>query len=208
MDRLDIAWRLRIIAQGSADFLNPFRQSGFRHDNVRPYRCQEIVFGDQLPRPARQMEQYLKGFSRQPYDPFPPPQLAILGLESIRTKRKVLFYRHFVTSSRGREMSEFWQDFSPSHTVRCHRHMAVRLKVQQTTRRTIMARSLMDPPSLSIHRAFVVHLRDDADVVRRRISGRVEHVVSGQGAHFASLDELLQFIAQRLPSEQNKEHRS
>ena len=32
----------------------------------------------------------------------------------------------------------------------------------------------------------------------RQMSGRVEHVVSGQSAHFASLEELLAFIARVL----------
>lgn len=70
-----------------------------------------------------------------------------------------------------------------------------------------MAQSSTEQAPLSIHRAFVVHVRNDADVTQRQLSGRVEHVVSGQGAHFASLDELLQFIAQRLPSSQKKERK-
>jgi hypothetical protein len=51
---------------------------------------------------------------------------------------------------------------------------------------------------LSVHRAFVVHFRENHDVGRRQIAGRVEHVVSGQSAHFASLEELLAFIERVL----------
>jgi hypothetical protein len=51
---------------------------------------------------------------------------------------------------------------------------------------------------LSVHYAFVVHFRVNSEVARGRLAGRVEHVVSGQGTHFASLEELLAFIAQVL----------
>jgi hypothetical protein len=51
---------------------------------------------------------------------------------------------------------------------------------------------------LSVHHAFVVHLRTNSNIARRRVAGRVEHVVSGQGTHFQSLDELLAFMAHML----------
>jgi len=47
---------------------------------------------------------------------------------------------------------------------------------------------------LSVHWAFVVHFRLSTNIARGRIEGRVEHVVSGQSAHFNSLEELLAFI--------------
>lgn len=56
---------------------------------------------------------------------------------------------------------------------------------------------------LSIHRAFVVHFRTDADVVQGQIAGRVEHVLSGQSTHFASLEGLLAFVAQMVSSTRN-----
>ena len=37
---------------------------------------------------------------------------------------------------------------------------------------------------LSVHWAFVVHLRTNTDIPRGHIAGRVEHVVSGQSMHF------------------------
>ena len=53
---------------------------------------------------------------------------------------------------------------------------------------------------LSAHWAFVVHFRTDTDITQGRITGRVEHVVSGQSTHFDSLEELLAFVARVLAS--------
>ena len=49
--------------------------------------------------------------------------------------------------------------------------------------------------SISIHRAFVIHLQADTDVGRGLLAGRVEHPVSGQVSRFHSLHELLAFMA-------------
>jgi hypothetical protein len=54
------------------------------------------------------------------------------------------------------------------------------------------------PAPLSVHYAFVVHFRVNSDVAQGRVAGRIEHVISGQAAHFASLEELLAFIARVL----------
>ena len=51
---------------------------------------------------------------------------------------------------------------------------------------------------LSVHCTFVVHFRMSTDIAQGRIEGRVEHVVSGRATHFASLEELLAFIARVL----------
>jgi hypothetical protein len=48
---------------------------------------------------------------------------------------------------------------------------------------------------LSVHRAFVVHLGAGGGPGRRRFSGRVEHLSSGESAHFSSLKGLLAFFA-------------
>jgi len=53
-------------------------------------------------------------------------------------------------------------------------------------------------PSLPRHRAFVVQFHTEADLAAGRYTGRVEHVVSGQAAHFHSLAQLLAFIARVL----------
>ena len=42
---------------------------------------------------------------------------------------------------------------------------------------------------------FVVQLRAGSDVSQRQLSGRVEHVVSGESEPFASLEALLAFMA-------------
>ena len=47
-------------------------------------------------------------------------------------------------------------------------------------------------------RAFVVQLHATAVVAQEQLSGRVEHVLSGQAAHFQTLDELLAFMARVL----------
>ena len=51
---------------------------------------------------------------------------------------------------------------------------------------------------LSVHCTFVVHFRMSTDIAQGRIEGRVEHVVSGRATHFASLEELLAFMARIL----------
>lgn len=43
--------------------------------------------------------------------------------------------------------------------------------------------------------AFVVQLHSDAEVELRRISGRIEHLMSGDSAPFASLEAMLAFMA-------------
>ena len=49
-----------------------------------------------------------------------------------------------------------------------------------------------------VHRAFVVQLHATAVVAQGQLTGRVEHVLSGQAAHFHTVDELLAFIARVL----------
>jgi hypothetical protein len=46
-----------------------------------------------------------------------------------------------------------------------------------------------DPPGhLSVHRAFVVQLDTCTDITGGYLTGRVEHVVSGQATQFHSLE--------------------
>jgi hypothetical protein len=44
----------------------------------------------------------------------------------------------------------------------------------------------------------VVQFGAETEVGQQRFVGRVEHVVSGQAAHFTTLEELLTFMAQVL----------
>ena len=52
--------------------------------------------------------------------------------------------------------------------------------------------------TLSAHCAFVVHLGTGGGPGRRRFSGRVEHLSSGESMHFSSLKGLLAFFAAAL----------
>ena len=56
---------------------------------------------------------------------------------------------------------------------------------------------------LPVQRAFVVQLHATAAVAHGQLTGRVEHVLSGQAAHFHSMDELLAFIARVLVAVEN-----
>ena len=56
--------------------------------------------------------------------------------------------------------------------------------------------AVSEPGSLSIHRSFVLRLYPGADAVQ--ISGRLEHVVSGETREFRSVSDLLQSIGQLL----------
>ena len=49
--------------------------------------------------------------------------------------------------------------------------------------------------TLSAHRAFVVHFGTRGGPGRRRFSGRVEHLSSGESMRFSSLKGLLAFFA-------------
>lgn len=57
-----------------------------------------------------------------------------------------------------------------------------------------MSRSPEQGSTLSVHRAFVVHLAAAGGPRRRRLTGRVEHLSSGEVAWFSSLKELLGFF--------------
>lgn len=51
---------------------------------------------------------------------------------------------------------------------------------------------------LSPERAFVIHLDSSSDLSAQRPSGRVEHVQSGESAHFRSLADLFAFFGRYL----------
>ena len=48
---------------------------------------------------------------------------------------------------------------------------------------------------LPVTRAFVMQLTPDTALVAGRFQGRVEHIETGQAHRFASLDDLMAFIA-------------
>jgi hypothetical protein len=51
---------------------------------------------------------------------------------------------------------------------------------------------------LSPYRAFVVQFRVETNAAHGKVSSRVEHVVSGQATHFASVEDPLAFIGRML----------
>jgi len=55
--------------------------------------------------------------------------------------------------------------------------------------------------TLSVHRAFVVHFGARGGPGRRRFSGRVEHLSSGESMRFTSLKGLLAFFASALDAD-------
>ncbi len=61
-----------------------------------------------------------------------------------------------------------------------------------------MEPSLQQESPFSPHRAFVVQFRKETVLEQWRLEGRVEHVVSGQSAHFHSVEELFTFMARLL----------
>jgi hypothetical protein len=54
------------------------------------------------------------------------------------------------------------------------------------------------PDSLSIHRSFLLRLYPGCNLDAGEISGRVEHVVSGETKEFRSVTDLLLSIGQLL----------
>jgi hypothetical protein len=61
-----------------------------------------------------------------------------------------------------------------------------------------MSRREKHGSALSARHAFVVHLARGSSRARRRFSGRVEHLSSGQSARFSSLKDLLAFFTSVL----------
>jgi hypothetical protein len=63
--------------------------------------------------------------------------------------------------------------------------------------RVLRAERVDDAP-LSARRAFVVQFRERTGKAPERFAGRVEHMVSGQAAHFRSAQELTRFMREVL----------
>ena len=51
----------------------------------------------------------------------------------------------------------------------------------------------------------MVQLHTEADIVHRRLHGRVEHVVSGEAKRFMSVKELVTFMVELLTKLEEKE---
>jgi hypothetical protein len=59
-------------------------------------------------------------------------------------------------------------------------------------------------PLSSMVRAFVVQFQSDASVSECRLSGRIEHLRTGDVVHFNSLDELLRFVEDRIEADRKE----
>ena len=57
-------------------------------------------------------------------------------------------------------------------------------------------------PSFPIRKAFVVQIHAEAGIEQGEFKGRVEHLVSHQATHFASLEELIAFVTRMLSEQQ------
>lgn len=62
-----------------------------------------------------------------------------------------------------------------------------------------------DDGPLSVQRAFVVHFAATIGRARRRFTGRVEHLPTGEAASFASLAGLLGFVARMIATRRAEE---
>jgi len=61
-----------------------------------------------------------------------------------------------------------------------------------------MAQASTEKLTLPVRQAFVVQLSAETEGEKGHWMGRVEHVVSGQAAHFQSAEELLAFMTRIL----------
>jgi len=50
-------------------------------------------------------------------------------------------------------------------------------------------------------RAFVIQFEADVNIRERRIAGRAGHLWTGEVAHFTSLEELMQFVKNRVEAD-------
>jgi hypothetical protein len=63
-----------------------------------------------------------------------------------------------------------------------------------------MKPEMSGPDTLSIHRSFIVRLYPGVDLDAAKISGWVEHIVSGEAGEFRSVEDLLGFIRRLMCS--------
>ena len=62
-----------------------------------------------------------------------------------------------------------------------------------------------DQPSLPTRRAFVVQLHAESKIEKGQFKGRVEHIVSGQSAHFSTMKALKAFMRYVLTEGRSEE---
>ena len=62
-------------------------------------------------------------------------------------------------------------------------------------------RKARESPSLPVSRSFVVQFTADTAPASRRFRGRIEHIESARSRRFASLEDLVAFVADVLALE-------
>jgi hypothetical protein len=72
--------------------------------------------------------------------------------------------------------------------------------VQGIETENLLTKQLKEESPFPARRAFVVQFYAEAVLEPGNCAGRVEHVVSGQATHFASVEELMAFIRRILNS--------
>ena len=72
------------------------------------------------------------------------------------------------------------------------------MRPETEQRRQRKEADVSQPDSLSIHLSFLLRLYPGSDLDAAEISGRVEHVVSGEATEFRSVSDLLDSIGQLL----------
>lgn len=70
-------------------------------------------------------------------------------------------------------------------------------KASETMPRAPYEKKVVEPETPSIHRSFVVRVYTNR-FEPKGISGKVEHIVSGEAAEFRSMEELLEFFGRLL----------
>ncbi len=66
--------------------------------------------------------------------------------------------------------------------------------------RDVIQKNEQDLGALPTNRAFVLQFRQQADVNEGCVDGRIEHITSGRAGLFHTLEELMSFIGDSLPS--------
>jgi hypothetical protein len=61
------------------------------------------------------------------------------------------------------------------------------------------------PPRLSPDRAFVVQLENASAAQRRRLKGRVEHLITGEVRRFESTADLVAFMSRFLGADDSRD---
>ena len=178
VDRLDEEGMAGIVAERPAQLGDHLRHGSGPDFHVRPDGVEQLRGGREPTRVLDEISQDMEGLGSQIDRRVCPPQPLILEIEPERRKLKHLGPQQTAASEESRTISGF-------------PHVSGPLEGHD-------ARVASSRPSV---RTFVVQCNGDADLGRGRLSGRVEHVASGQRQRFDSVQEMLQFVARAVGEE-------